>query len=210
MANPSEDTAMMTDEEMTLSAPNTFESASEWFSDGNEASGGSSGDWQILVEERMKETTEGQEKDESKEDKKDGGGDDMSIVSPGTNSDDFSFGSDSEIDDEDAKGIVVVPENLFGPKPFDMDLLRKCIEEGEATLKRIEGHDVILVVGKTGVGKSSFVQGIAGKAFYESHHLTQMYGENVEKAVYKVEDPIRGFEIGHSKASMTKVRTQRT
>lgn len=114
-------------------------------------------------------------------------------------SDEFSFSSMECEDEEDyIDGYV----NLGGP--FDMDLLRSCIEKGSRVLQQVEGKDVVLVLGKTGVGKSLFIQGVAGKKIVQVHHATEVSGRTVYRNVYEAEDPLIGFDIGHKKVSETR------
>ena len=54
-----------------------------------------------------------------------------------------------------------------------------------------------------GVGKSTLIQGIAGKRIREIEHKTTFSGETATKAVYDAENPLPAFEIGHSKKSKT-------
>ena len=67
----------------------------------------------------------------------------------------FSFDSSIgtlEDDTNTVDGFVDLAE------PFDMELLRSCIENGSSAVEKAQDKDVVLVVGKTGVGyvQSSF------------------------------------------------------
>jgi len=55
----------------------------------------------------------------------------------------------------------------------------------------------------TGVGKSTLLQGIAGKKICEIKHRTSFSGEVATKSAYDAEDALPAFEIGHSKKSKT-------
>ena len=54
-----------------------------------------------------------------------------------------------------------------------------------------------------GVGKSTLIQGIAGKRFRVIDHKTSFSGEVASKTVYAAEDALPGFEIGHNMKSKT-------
>jgi len=106
---------------------------------------------------------------------------------------DYSFGS-SESEDSF--------EDLA--TPFNIKLLKESIETGSKVLDHIDGKNVVLVVGKTGTGKSTFIQGIAGKQIRETTHLTDCCGKAVKKSVYDAEDALADFTIGHVQSSQTK------
>jgi predicted GTPase len=89
-------------------------------------------------------------------------------------------------------------------KQFNMDLLRESIEKGEKVLDDISGKDVVVVVGKTGVGKSTLIHGIAGKSFHVASFKTEISSQTIESQVFDADDPIPGFEIGHAKSSKTQ------
>lgn len=117
-------------------------------------------------------------------------------------SDEFDFTSDEEDngEDDDAK------ERSILSKPFDMMLLRTSIERGSRALEEVEGRNVVLVVGKTGTGKSTLIQGIAGKKLGPATYETIYAGHSVTKQVFEVQDgqDLLDFQIGHAKTSKTK------
>ena len=92
-------------------------------------------------------------------------------------------------------------------KHFDADLVIQNIKLGEAALEQVKGRDCVLIVGKTGTGKSTLVQALAGRKIHEIQH-TCSFGNGhqmdiVKKTVYEAVDPLAGFEIGHEKKSKT-------
>lgn len=90
---------------------------------------------------------------------------------------------------------------------FDAGLVVQNIQRGETALDQVEGRDCVLIVGKTGTGKSTLIQALAGKKIKEvKHSFSYANGRETEvtmKNVYDVVDPLPGFEIGHEKKSKT-------
>ena len=89
-------------------------------------------------------------------------------------------------------------------RSFDMSLLQFSIRTGSLALNQVEGKDVIMIVGKTGTGKSTLIQGLAGKRIRPAVYTTTYNGQRVQKHVFEAEDPLPGFDIGHAKTSKTK------
>ena len=116
---------------------------------------------------------------------------------------DFSS-SDSEAvgSDED-----VSPKPALLSRRFDADLVVASIEGGEPVLKQVEGRDVVLIVGKTGTGKSTLIQALAGRTLRKTEYRSSVKRGNdtdtASKFVYEAVDPLPGFEIGHGKTSKT-------
>ena len=161
-----------------------------------------------LEKDKGKIQADGIENDDGAKEWHEGGGskgsdkpscdDSMSCESRQESDDGFDFDSEDELEEKKSKIYNVAPSIA---KSFDMDLLRDSIQKGEESLRHIDGKNVILVVGKTGTGKSTLIQGIAGKAFTKKSFSC---GGAVSKDVFEAKDPVSGFEIGHAKVSMTK------
>jgi energy-coupling factor transporter ATP-binding protein EcfA2 len=115
----------------------------------------------------------------------------------GTDMEEFDFDSD---DDDNGTSGVPLNRVVAIAKPFNLELMNYCIEMGKASASLVEGKDVVLIVGKTGTGKSTLVQGIAGKHMKKCSYELDAVG----KDVFEADDPVPGFEIGHAKSSMTK------
>lgn len=124
----------------------------------------------------------------------------MESVQTGASSDGFDFTVDSE---DEGDGCVVVADKRIS-RSFDMKLLRQSIVDGSRILELVKGKEVVMVVGKTGTGKSTLMQALAGKKMSESAYTTIKFGETIEKYVFVAEDPLAGFEIGHVKSSKTR------
>lgn len=86
---------------------------------------------------------------------------------------------------------------------FDIKVLQKSVELSASALDLVCGKDVIMVVGKTGVGKSTLIQGIAGKKINTAVHEATFTGNTALKQVYDVQEPMAEFRIGHDAKSMT-------
>lgn len=54
------------------------------------------------------------------------------------------------------------------------------------------------------VGKSTLIQGIAGKRIHTSFHKSSFSGETSTKTVFDAQDALPNFEIGHAKVSKTR------
>ena len=82
----------------------------------------------------------------------------------------------------------------------DLILLAQILEQGKAATASIgAGADVVLVLGCTGVGKSTFMQAVAG------HSIVCGFDESLRKASYVVDgEGEEGFEIGHGMVSQTR------
>ncbi|CAJ1966719.1 unnamed protein product [Cylindrotheca closterium] len=109
----------------------------------------------------------------------------------------YSFGS---VDSDESFMDLA---NSFG-RSFDINMLKESIETGSKILEHVTNKNVVLVIGKTGAGKSTFIQGIAGKELHETVHVTMCDGKAVEKSVYDAKEALPEFIIGHSKSSQTK------
>ncbi|KAL7556250.1 hypothetical protein ACA910_003259 [Epithemia clementina (nom. ined.)] len=89
--------------------------------------------------------------------------------------------------------------------PFDVKLLGQSIAESSKILSHLDDKEVVLVVGKTGTGKTTLMQAIAGKKMYATQLPSKSNsGEAMNKTVFEAENGVEGFVIGHKKASETK------
>ena len=119
--------------------------------------------------------------------------------------DSFDFDS-SESETEEDHDSLSQTKTTF--KRFDANLIVESIQYGESVLEVVKGKDIVLIVGKTGTGKSTLIQAIAGRKFHEVEHLYTIRKRSectdaAKKIVYEAIDPLPGFEIGHAKASKT-------
>ncbi|KAL7565546.1 hypothetical protein ACA910_003823 [Epithemia clementina (nom. ined.)] len=123
------------------------------------------------------------------------------------NSDDVGFTQDTfdftMVDDEETRTSQVKDRALMA-RPFDVHLLQESIAQGSKILEHLEGKNVVLVVGKTGAGKSTLIQALAGKQIYTTQHRSRASGETMDKTVFEANDALEGFAIGHGKVSKTQ------
>ncbi|KAL7554369.1 hypothetical protein ACHAWF_017810 [Thalassiosira exigua] len=112
----------------------------------------------------------------------------------------FSFESEEEEEDLAEEKPEVKPELAT---VFDMKVLEAAIGASADALDLVVGKDVVMVAGKTGVGKSTLIQGIAGKKICAIEHETTFSGEKASKTVFDAVDALPGFAIGHGMESKT-------
>ena len=120
------------------------------------------------------------------------------------NFDEYSFGSSSDEDDDQEDSGLAKMADVSLDTAFDMQILQTSIEKSADALDLVRDKNVIMVVGKTGVGKSTLIQGIAGKQIHTLSHTSSFSGETATKTVYGAQDALEEFEIGHGKVSKTK------
>ena len=125
------------------------------------------------------------------------------VPSNTNNFDEYSFGS-SDDDNEEEEQELEKMAYVSLDSSFDMSILQDSIEKSEDALSLVEGKDVVMIVGKTGVGKSTLIQGIAGKTIHTSVHKSTFSGQTATKTVFDAQDPLGNFEIGHGKVSKTR------
>ena len=78
------------------------------------------------------------------------------VAMPPKNFDEYSFGSsDDDGDVEDEDGLEKIGDVSLADTSFDMGILQRSIEGSKEALELVVGREVVLVVGKTGVGKST-------------------------------------------------------
>eukprot|EP00978_Attheya_sp_CCMP212_P029752 scaffold106817_cov51-Attheya_sp.AAC.1 len=115
-----------------------------------------------------------------------------------------SYDFSSEDDDED-DSLQNSTHQL--KRAFDANKIVDSIERGEPVLNCVDGRDVVLVVGKTGTGKTTLIQAISGRTLTETTHTCRIPnggGDEAIKVVYETAgDALPGFEIGHAKTSRT-------
>ncbi len=114
---------------------------------------------------------------------------------------------DFEASDQESDSTEMNEDNLRISNRFDADIVVQSIKRGESTLKKVEDKDCVLIIGKTGTGKSTLIQALAGKKFHESEHTYSYCNgqetDTITEIVYEAIDPLPDFEIGHEKKSKT-------
>ena len=74
------------------------------------------------------------------------------------NFDEYSFGSSDDDDEVKQDDELEKMAHVSLDTEFDMTIVRTSIEKSEDAINLVEGKDVVMVVGKTGVGKSTLIQ----------------------------------------------------
>lgn len=74
------------------------------------------------------------------------------------NFDEYSFGSSDDDDEVNQDDELEKMAHVSLDTEFDMTIVRTSIEKSEDAINLVEGKDVVMVVGKTGVGKSTLIQ----------------------------------------------------
>ena len=99
-------------------------------------------------------------------------------------------------DDDDDDDFVLIDDQKGR---LDLTVLARLLEEGKKHTSNVKpGSDVVLVLGGTGVGKSTFIQWLAG------HTIIQDGYNESDSPRYVVDGSgEQGFEIGHSMSSAT-------
>ena len=85
-----------------------------------------------------------------------------------------------------------------------MKLLHESINKGGHILNMVQNKDVVLILGKTGSGKSTLIQGIANWKLQATIHETSYLSQHAEKEVFQAVDALPDFKIEYAKKSMTK------
>ena len=101
-------------------------------------------------------------------------------------------------DDNDDDGV-----QLRQTQRLDLSLLVALLDSAEPTLEYVEGKDVVMLLGTTGVGKSSLIQALDGRHFFKQRY-SRVGGENHEVEVWVADSELEEFAIGHDLVSKTK------
>eukprot|EP00977_Amphora_coffeiformis_P020937 scaffold8649_cov185-Amphora_coffeaeformis.AAC.8 len=127
---------------------------------------------------------------------------DEEMVSVGTG-DSSVMEFEEDVEEGETQGGIMLLSHKISRK-FDLPLLQQSMDKGSAVLKGIKEKDMVLVVGKTGTGKSTLIQALAGSKLYATEYETTSYGQTFFKTVFESQTPLPGFEIGHKKSSQTR------
>eukprot|EP00854_Cymbomonas_tetramitiformis_P004389 gene4389-5398_t len=109
----------------------------------------------------------------------------------------YDMSDEDEANDDTALGPIPA-----GPRHLDLKLLGNLIASAEPTIQDLAGKDVVILLGKTGTGKSTLVQAISGRKLRRCKH--QATADGAVKDVFEADDPLEGFCIGHDQRSQTK------
>ncbi|KAK3239607.1 hypothetical protein CYMTET_50476 [Cymbomonas tetramitiformis] len=104
-----------------------------------------------------------------------------------------------ESDEDEDEGFSVVS---LGCARMDLARVGELIASSQETLTHIAGRDVVILLGKTGTGKSTLIHALAGCSLQRRQHRSAEDG--ICKDVYEPSEALPGFAIGHDMKSETK------
>jgi energy-coupling factor transporter ATP-binding protein EcfA2 len=106
--------------------------------------------------------------------------------------------SDFKYDDDDSFNFAEAEVTPL-QEAIDIYELASIIRHGNEDINKFKDKDVVLVIGKTGVGKSTFIQLLHGVEMERTGDTSQPYRAKVGSAC------LPDFAIGHGKTSQTKI-----
>lgn len=107
---------------------------------------------------------------------------------------------------------TIAPSN----KKLDLALVAQHLEASLPAVERVAGRNVAVLLGNTGVGKSTLLQALAGRAVTRRRYVTGaglVDGDAMDcstaedgdaRWVWDAAEPLEGFGIGHEQVSETK------
>ncbi|KAK3280489.1 hypothetical protein CYMTET_11669 [Cymbomonas tetramitiformis] len=108
------------------------------------------------------------------------------------------YGDSDEDEDEDEEFSAV----RLASARLDLARVGELIASSQETLTHIVGRDVVILLGKTGTGKSTLIHALAGCSLQRRQHRSAEDG--FCKDVYEPREVLPGFAIGHDMKSETK------
>ncbi|CAE8651577.1 unnamed protein product [Polarella glacialis] len=104
-------------------------------------------------------------------------------------------------DEEDEDGGGVGSLSVSSQSLFDLSLLASLIQSADVAIQQVQGRNVVILVGNTGTGKSTFVHFLAG---CQLQRRPYKQGSSLKRWVYEAAQSLDDFRIGHDLQSETK------
>ncbi|KAK3272875.1 hypothetical protein CYMTET_18851 [Cymbomonas tetramitiformis] len=102
----------------------------------------------------------------------------------------------------DFDNIDTIVEEASESTRLNLNLIGEYLSAAAPSVEQCVGKNIVIVVGQTDSGKSTFIHKIARRTLQKKEYRDHKDGS--ERLVYIADEPLEDFVIGHSKTSQTK------